>query len=137
MLSITSKILIYGDELTREREFLSNTGYESSSNSLFTEPERAEITAQIREIKEYIKDSLSLSAEQMSQVEARLNEAEAAASHIGRKDWLLLFMGVLFTLIVSGLVTPEIVQHIFAMTLHGLSHLFGGGDRPLKPPSIT
>ncbi len=37
----------------------------------------------------------------MSRVEARLDEAEAATRRIGRKDWLLLFCGVMFTVMVT------------------------------------
>jgi hypothetical protein len=125
-------------ENRRQREFLSKSGYETVNNTPFTQEEQAEIAAQLREIREYVKKAVSLSAEQMSQVEARLDEAETAAQHIGRKDWLLLFMGVLFTLIISALLTPEVVQHIFGMAIHGLSHLFDGGyPPPPSPPSIT
>jgi hypothetical protein len=37
-------------------------------------------------------------------------------------------------LIVSGILTPEIVQHILTMSLHYLGHLFGFTWR--RPPQI-
>jgi hypothetical protein len=84
-----------------------------------------------------VKKTYSLSSEQMSRVEARLEEAEAATRRIGRKDWLLLLCGVMFTVIVTDLVPPEAVQHVLAMALHGLDHLFGGGGRRPQLPPMT
>jgi len=86
---------------------------------------------------EYLKKTYSLSNEQISRVEARLDEAEAATRSIGRKDWVLLFCGVMFTVIVTDLLPPEAVQHILAMALHGLDHLLRGGARPPQLPLMT
>jgi len=72
----------------------------------------------------------------MLSVEAKLDEIEAAAGRIGRKDWQLLFCGVTFTVIVTGLLPPEAVQHILAMALQGLDHLFGDGGRPPQLPPL-
>jgi hypothetical protein len=68
----------------------------------------------------------SFSDEQLSLIEARFDQAEEAARHIGRKDWLLLFSGVIFTLIVTDLLPPAVAQHVLMMALHGLEHLFAG-----------
>lgn len=121
----------------RQREFLSGAGYETVDNTPFTAAEQAEITAQLREIKGYVKKTLSLSDEQMALVEARFDEAERASDHIGRKDWLLLFMGILFTLIITGVIPPNVVQHVIEMAIHGLSHLFGEGGKAVKLPAIS
>src|SRR5437660_729960 len=50
-----------------------------------------------------------------------------AASRLGRKDWILLFMGGIFSLTLADVITPDIAHHILMMTLHGLEHLFLGG----------
>lgn len=50
---------------------------------------------------------------------------------MGRKDWLLLFSGTIFTLIVTDIVTPGVAEHIFTMVIQGIAHLFGG-----PPPQI-
>jgi hypothetical protein len=119
-------------DLRRERETLTADRYEAVENTLFTPDEQAEIAKQLREIKEYVRNTYSLSSEQMLRVEAGLDEAEAATRRIGRKDWLLLFSGVMFTVIVTDLLSPQAVQHILAMALLGLEHLWGGG-RQLPP----
>jgi hypothetical protein len=41
------------------------------------------------------------------------------------KDWLLMFYGVMFTLIITALLPPDAVQRIVAMVSHGLGDLFG------------
>jgi hypothetical protein len=69
-------------------------------------------------------DLYPLLGEQISRLEARLDETEKASHRIGRKDWLLLFFGVVLTLIVTDLITPPIVAHIFMMAVDWLHHLF-------------
>ena len=86
----------------------------------------------MKEIKGYVRKTYSLSAEQFSHVEARLDEAERASRRMGRKDWLLLFSGTVFTLIITDLVTPDVAHHVFVMALHGLGHLFGNGYKPIQ-----
>jgi hypothetical protein len=53
---------------------------------------------------------------------------------MGRKDWLMLFNGALFSLVLTDLIPAEAVQHILLMTLHGLGHLFGIGAPPMHLP---
>lgn len=122
-------------DLRREQEILTGARYEAAENTPFTPAELAEIAKQLGEIKEFVKKTYSISSQQMSRVEAILDEANEAARRIGRKDWLLLFYGVMFAVIVGGLLPPDAVQHIFTMALHGLEHLFSGGVRfPRLPP---
>jgi hypothetical protein len=46
-----------------------------------------------------------LNDEQLRRVEEALDEAEEASRRLGRKDWSLLFVGVLFTLVASSLIS--------------------------------
>jgi hypothetical protein len=121
-------------ELQRERESFTDARYQTVENTPFTPNEREEITKQLQEIREYAKNTYSLSIEQMSRLEERLDDAEEATRRIGRKDWRLLFLGAMLTLIVAGLVPPEAIQHLLAMALDGLDHLFGDARRPQLPP---
>ncbi len=115
-------------EIRREKKFLSGDEYESASNTPFGADEQARIAAQLRQIKEYLAERYPLSDEEISEVEVRLDDVEAAASRVGRKDWLLMFYGVMFTLIVTALLPPDAVQRIMAMVSHGLGDLFGFGQ---------
>ncbi|MGO9140325.1 MAG: hypothetical protein ACLP70_02575 [Streptosporangiaceae bacterium] len=98
-------------------------------NSPFTADEQASISRQLGEIKNALSDSLGLSGEHLAAIESKLDEAEEASRRIGRKDWLLMFYGLMFTLIVTRIVPPDVVQHVIAMVVQGLSHLLGG-SRP-------
>ena len=122
-------------DLRHSQASLVGPQYDDLENTPFTYDEQKEIAAQLIQIKEAIKKTYSLSSEQMSRVEARLDEAEAASRRIGRKDWLLLFGGTLFTVMVTDLISPDIVQHILSMAIHGLGHLFGGNGNSLPVPS--
>jgi hypothetical protein len=115
-------------ELRREKKFLSSDEYESANNTSFTAEEQSRIAEQLREVRDYLADRYPLSEGEISEVEVRLDEVEAAARRVGRKDWLLMFYGVMFTLIVTALLPPDTVQRIMAMVSHGLGDLFGFGQ---------
>lgn len=115
-------------ELQREKKFLSGDEYESASNAPFSAAEQSRIAAQLRGVKDYLAGRYPLSDEEISEVEVRLDEVAAAARRAGRKDWLLMFYGVMFTLIVTALLPPGAVQRITAMVSHGLGDLFGFGQ---------
>jgi hypothetical protein len=115
-------------ELRREKKFLSADEFESANNAPFSPAEQSRIAAQLREVKDYLADRYPLSDEEISDVEVRLDEVAAAARRAGRRDWLLMFYGVMFTLIITALLPPETVQRIMAMVSHGLGDLFGFGQ---------
>jgi hypothetical protein len=117
-------------ELEQSKRLLTAPG----ENTPFTESEQAEISGQIQRVKAYINDTFELTDERLSEVEKRLDEAEQAGRRMGRKDWLMLFNGAVFSLILSDLIPPQAAQHILLMTLHGLGHLFGIGAPPLHLP---
>ena len=121
---------LWGD-FRSARELLSQSSQETASNTPFSLDEQAQITRHLKQISEYMRVTYALSNEQMSRIETRLDEAEVAARRIGRKDWLLMFLGILFSLIITGLVTPTAVEQIFAAMLHALRHLFGDGGNSL------
>jgi hypothetical protein len=124
-------------ELQRERDILTGARYDDVANTPFTTDEQAQIAEQLRQIKTLVQEKYSLSDAQTLLLEARLNDVEAAARHMGRKDWLLLFLGGMFGVFLAGVVPPDAVQHILAMALHGLDSLFARGGGPLLPPPMT
>jgi hypothetical protein len=124
------------EELREGNELFSVAPQQDLPNTPFTEIELAQIAQQLRKIKAYIKESRSLSEEKTALLEARFDEAEEASRRTGRKDWFFLFGGVLLSLILSAVVPPDLLLHIFAMTAHGLGHLFGG-EAPRELPPET
>jgi hypothetical protein len=123
-------------ELKRDKGVPAGDREQTIENTPFSSTEQAEISARIRQTKDYITSSRELTGDQVAQVEARLDHVEEASRRIGRKDWLMLFNGAIFSLILTDLITPSVAQHIVMLTIHGLGHLFGfGGPPPHLPPS--
>jgi hypothetical protein len=124
------------DEFYESREFLTGQHEQRFENTPFTSAEQAQVSDQIQQIKAYIGNTYQLSSEQMSRVESRLDQAEQASRRMGRKDWLLLFNGAVFSLILSDLITPQAAQHVLVLAIHGMSHIIGsGGLPPHLPPA--
>jgi hypothetical protein len=120
------------EELKRSAKFLGDQREQEAENTPFTNDEQAEVSAQMKQVKEYIKTTFELTGEQIEHMDARLDQAEQASRHLGRKDWLLMFNGAVFSLILTDLITPQAAEHIIMLTVHGLGHLFGFGGPP--PP---
>ena len=108
---------------------------EEPENTPFTPAEQGQISVQLAQIKETLESQYTLSSEALSQVRAKLDEAEKASRRMGRKDWLLLFSGTVLTLIVTDVVTPDVAHHIFMMTIQGLGHLFNSAHASPRPLS--
>jgi hypothetical protein len=124
-------------DLRRRQVLLTSAGYEAIGNTPFTPDEQLEVAAQLLEIKVYVKATSSLTSEQTLLVEAWFNEAEAATRRLGRKDWLLLFLGVVLSSAVAGVVPPDAVHHLLTMVSHALGHLFGGAGGSTQLPPAT
>jgi hypothetical protein len=103
---------------------------QAEENTPFTPAERAEIAKQLRATRRSVQKNYGLSAEQLSAIDRRLEEAEEASKRLGRKDWKLLFYGAVFGLILNDAVPPDVAQHIFTGVVHGITHLLGGGVPP-------
>lgn len=118
-------------EMRRTRELaieVQSTGY---ANTPFTSDERRQIVIELEAVKEYVREELDLTREQMEHIDESLSHAAEATERMGRKDWLLLFGGTILNLIVTDTVTPSVAGHIFTIVINALIHLFGGG-----PPQI-
>jgi hypothetical protein len=120
----------YWEDIQRGRELIAGIEHEDSGNSPFTQEERELIATQLKKSREQVREQFSLPSEQITRIEERLDEAAEASKRMGRKDWLLLFSGTIFTLIVTDTVTPGVAEHIFITVIHGLIHLFTGGSEP-------
>jgi hypothetical protein len=102
---------------------------EEVENTPFSPQEQETIAKQLREIKKYVKANYELADAKFARIEERLDEAEWASRRMGRKDWFLLFGGVVLTLIVNDLVPQTVVEGIYNSVIHSLGHLFGGPQR--------
>jgi hypothetical protein len=108
-------------------EFLTQMAH-GSANTPFTADEQAAISAQLREIKEAVKKTCDLTAEQSKHFDEKFEEADKASRRMGRKDWGMFFGGAILSLILCDAITPAIMGHIFMMMEHGIGHLFIGAS---------
>ena len=128
----------YWEDLKRNREFMADAQSEDSSNAPFTKDEQDQIAAQLQTVKKFVAEKFELTSDQITHIEERLDEAAEASRRMGRKDWLLLFSGTMFSVIITDIVTPSVAEHIFTMVIHGIGHLFTGRSRPPQiPPPIV
>ncbi len=121
-------------QLQREREILSRAPDEAE-NTPFTPDEQEEIVKHLDEIKEYVKSTHSLSHDQMVALEEGFKELATATRRLGRNDWRLMFLGLVLTLIVTGILPPDAVHGFLWMALHSLQHFLGGAASP-SPPQL-
>jgi hypothetical protein len=93
-------------ELVAQRSAL-QAGPAADDNTPFTTNERQQITETLARVEVEIARSRSLSAEQARVLHEILEEMRAAAERLGRKDWLMLALGILASLIISAAFAPE------------------------------
>jgi hypothetical protein len=124
-------------EFRQGEQFLDDVQNSNAENTPFDPGELAEITRLLRGIKDRAQQVYSLTNDQTEYLEARLEGVEEASHRIGRKDWLLLFYGALFNLIISGILPPPVIEHILVSVLQGLGHLFGIGGPPAPIPPVA
>lgn len=126
-------------ELRRNPGVLTGAGYEDLENTPFTPDEQAEILEKLGEIKGLAERADTLSEQQKLSVEAKLDALAEAAARAGRRDWQLMFGGVILGLILQQLVPQEVTSTIVEMVGNGLGHLFDGDGLlvlPLAPPPV-
>jgi hypothetical protein len=121
-------------EMSRARELVSLEDH--ADNSEFTPDEQALISARIKEIKDYIRETYELTGETLARLEARLDAVVEDSHRFGRKDWINSLLGAAFGLVLQDVVPLQAATHIVVMAVTGLGHLFGiGGLSPSLPPS--
>jgi hypothetical protein len=103
-----------------------------SDNSQFTPDEQAAISTRMREIREAVKKTYELTAEQSAKLDEKFEDAEKASRRMGRKDWGMFFGGAVLSLILSDAITPAIMGDILMMVQHGIGHLFMGGPMSVQ-----
>lgn len=122
------------DEVRRRQAVLTGAIFENSDNSPFTAAEQGEIDKQVRQMKKLVR-AQPISEARMRSAEAKLDFLVSAARHQGRKEWALMFVGAVVSVIVADLLPREVMGDTLSMASHVLGHLFGGaGGTPQFPP---
>jgi hypothetical protein len=135
-IRLTVGVPDYWDEMKRGRQLLAES-QKDARNTPFTQDEQRQIAAQSQEMKKQVRAQFELTSEQMALVDEKLDDAAEASKRMGRKDWLIYFLGTITALIITTTVTAGVGEHIFNVVIHGLANLFTGGSEPPQiPPGI-
>jgi hypothetical protein len=84
----------------------------SSTSSARIFARQAQISQQLQQIRTFITTMSKLTADQLADVDERLEHIEEASKRLGRKDWLMGFYGAVLSLVFSDLITPSVAQRI-------------------------
>ena len=94
--------------------------------------EQEEIAEQLRELRQYVVRTYSLSGLQARLLEEKLDYLTAAASRVGRKDWLLMAAGLMLSYVMEAALPPEAARDILGMLLTSIGHILGRGHLGLS-----
>lgn len=111
-------------ELEKERQLVEAVSSTESDNIPFTPAEQSKISANIREIKEYVLKTHSLTEANIKFVESRFAYLEDASKRLGRKDWLEIAVNVFFTTAISLTFSSESARELFRFAGNVLVWLF-------------
>jgi hypothetical protein len=117
--------------LQREAELLEAGFDEVTENTPFTPDEQNDIARRLQELAEEARDRYSLSEAQMQVIRAGNEYLVKAADRFGRKDWLILFAGVILSHIMQIALPAEGARDMFLGFLRGAGHIFGLPELPL------
>jgi hypothetical protein len=112
-------------ELLRDREMLGTARVEAVENTPFSGDEQRQIAEQLRELKEYAKETHKLSERQMEALEAGFAAIEDASGRLGRIDWRNAALTLLLQAIYDAVLPAETTRDIFQMFVGSVGHLFG------------
>jgi len=118
-------------ELQRETELLGDAWRDAVENAPFTPNERADVARQLQELRRYVQDAYSLSERQLSDLDSKIDFLVDAAARLGRKDWLVVFIGTMAGFVLVAVLPPDAARHIVLAFLSGISHWLGHGFREL------
>jgi hypothetical protein len=111
-------------ELQREAKLLGAGSNELTKNTPFTLDEQEEIARRLQELAKYASRTYTLSTAQMQTLDAKLDYLVKASSRLGRKDWLIMFIGAILGYILSVPLPPESARDFLLPLLRGIGHLY-------------
>lgn len=115
-------------ELQREAELLDPAS--DDENAPFTPDEQEEVARRLQELREYARQTYSLSRPQMETLDAKLDHLVDAAGRLGRTDWRGVFVGTMVSFVLSAALPPEAARHILLTLLRAIGHLYGLPELP-------
>jgi hypothetical protein len=118
-------------ELALERDLVAELG--PVENTPFTAEEQELIARQLTEVKEYVRKTHELSADQFGELEARLDYLVEAAGRLPRLDWRNALLGVFLSTVVQAILPGEVVRDAVGFILRSIGPMFGADPIPELP----
>jgi len=94
-----------------------------TSNEPFTEDDTARILSGLQQLKAYLTELTSWSAEQTTLVNEKLEYLQDALKRQGRRDWIHTARGVVVTIVVALALNAEqahIIWNLLGNAIHGI-----------------
>ncbi len=88
-------------ELAKENKNLVEHDFETEDDSKFSDKESELIKDKLNELSDYIVKTRNLNTEQITFLNNRFSYLEEAVERVTKKDWKIIFIGVLFNIIVG------------------------------------
>jgi hypothetical protein len=111
-------------ELQREARLLGADPSVVTENTPFTADEQREIARRLEEAARHVRATHLLSMAQMQVLDEKVDYLAKASSRLGRKDWLIMSLGVIFPFVLSAALAPESARTIFTTFLRGIGLLY-------------
>lgn len=121
----------FWQELDSSRAAIAAVGEAEPDNTPFTSAEQRQIAATFELAKLLVRERYSLPEKQLASMDRKIDKLVEASRTMGRKDWINTVGNIGFTLIVSALIPPEVVQHVLGEAVRAIAHMFGVGLPPL------
>ena len=83
------------------------------SNDLFTNEEINKIQSSIGEIKEYVLATYNLTDSNKVFLENKLNYLIDSSNRLGRKDWIIILIGIITNIVMSLSFSPDTAKDFF------------------------
>jgi hypothetical protein len=111
-------------ELQRDAKLLGAGSSMVTENTPFTADEQREIAERLKSLGEYVSVMHSLSKAQIQTLEEKLDYLIDASTRLGRKDWLIVFIGAILSYVFGAAILPESAHTIFTTFLRGIGLLY-------------
>ena len=116
--------------LKKQTDFTKASFSDMASQADFKSDERNQIASALRSVLGEITACDELTAENLANIEQHLTDLKEASERVGPKDWKMMFLGVITTMLVTDAIPQRVVQTIYTSVVAALGHVLGMGTPP-------
>ena len=106
----------------------------SDDNRPFSVDELTRIESTLDRLLSEFQEQQRLDQAQFSILQIGIEDMKRASTRIGRKDWMLLAIGTLLTIMVPAAFPPDVANAVFQTVMSGASWVISATPRALGAP---